>query len=52
VRADADREEYLDCVRDAGYPDVVYHQSADRHWRFRWTETEICCWAGRCSSNR
>ena len=39
--ADAGRETYLSCVRDAGYRSVLFYQPADRYWRFQWTETGI-----------
>lgn len=39
--AGAGRDEYLSCVRDAGYRSVLFYQPADRYWRFQWTETGI-----------
>ena len=39
--AHAGREDYLRCVRDAGYRTVLFYQPADRYWRFQWTETGI-----------
>jgi ABC-type transport system involved in multi-copper enzyme maturation permease subunit len=37
----AQRNDYLDCVREAGYRSVIYVFTPTMYWRFQWTETGL-----------
>lgn len=41
VCQNAPNDEYLDCVADAGYRNLLYVYSPNMYWRFQWTEAGL-----------